>query len=126
MYEGLRCCDPPRLVAIYQLSMRSDPKLHFPSEDHGTGGLLSFVSYSLASYSPSQAIFDWTYDLWVTSSPNLTNGPQRGDLQVMIWHYYHDHLRSGSMVTLTTLPIWVNGSEVNTPFQVWMGNQGMN
>jgi len=90
------------------------------------GGLLSFVSYSLASYSPSQAIFDWTYDLWVTSSPNLTNGPQRGDLQVMIWYYYHDHLPSGSMVTLTTLPIWVNGSEVNTPFQVWMGNQGMN
>ncbi|WP_048062668.1 hypothetical protein [Caldivirga maquilingensis] len=95
---------------------------NFPVKLTELGSLLSFINYSLISYSPQVAIFDWAYDLWLTTSPNLTNGPQPGDVEVMIWLYYHLQQPAGFPVANVTVPIWVNGSLVNETFEVWIGS----
>jgi len=95
----------------------------FPVQIDKMGTLLSFINYTLNSFSPYDALFDWTYDLWVTTSPHLTQGPQRGDLEVMIWYFYHNQIPAGSLEGYVKLPTWINGTKVDSTFQVWLSNQ---
>ncbi len=98
------------------------PNFTFPERVSDLGSLLSFVNYTLLYHSPPQAFFDLAYDLWITTRPDLTNGPKQGDLELMIWDYYYGQQPAGSQVGVLQIPIWINGTEVNATYEIWATN----
>lgn len=99
--------------------------VRFPISIADLGVLLSFINYTLMGYSPG-ALFDWTYDLWLTTSPSPRSGAQNGDIELMIF-LYDDYSNPypygwGLPVANVSVPIWVNGTLVNETFNVWIRN----
>ncbi|ABW02444.1 endo-1,4-beta-glucanase B [Caldivirga maquilingensis IC-167] len=102
-----------------------DPQFKFPIKVNESKGLYSYVNYNVKSRSPDDSIFNIAYDLWLTTSPNLTNGPQPGDVEVMIWLYYHGQRPAGRLIGELRMPITLGDSEAARDFEVWVADTGI-
>lgn len=102
-----------------------DPQFTFPVRVSELGQLYSYVKYSVKSYSPEDSIFNIAYDLWLTSKPNLVNGPETNDVEVMTWLYYHGQRPAGKYIGNSRMPMVIGDSWDARDFEVWVADTGI-
>ena len=63
--------------------------------------------------------FNLAFETWLTTDSCRTNGVWTGDAEIMIWLFYQGLQPGGTLLRTDTIPMWINGRQVNEPFEVW-------
>lgn len=78
-------------------------------------------NYTFLSLRPGEIPIDFSYDLWLESSPSNGVEPTNTDLEVMIWMYNQDTQPIGTEITTFNSPVIINGTFQMTTWEVWEG-----
>ncbi|MDP7975611.1 MAG: GH12 family glycosyl hydrolase domain-containing protein [Thermoprotei archaeon] len=93
--------------------------LALPSIVSDLPNFYSVLNYSTYVYAGS--IGDFSYDMWLTSNPNITSLGSK-DIEVMIWMYSQSPGLSQPFVNVGTVsaPTIINGTTVTAQYQVYV------
>lgn len=114
-YPGIWCGNKPwnSLVAL-------DSPIPIPDRVSSLNDFYVTLNYNLSHN--SQLSINLAVESWFTRDKFRFTGVFEGEVEVMIWLYWHDLSPAGFKVDELIVPIEVNGEVVNCTFEVWYAN----
>jgi len=95
------------------------PLLPLPISLYNITNVQLLVNYSIRD---TNTPIDFAYDIWIVKNVT-TSGATHGDIEMMIWLYHtNDIVPAGNYITSINLPIFINGSEVNANWNIYVYN----
>ncbi|RLE60912.1 MAG: 1,4-beta-glucanase [Thermoprotei archaeon] len=102
--------------------MALDGEVKLPERADGLSSFYVILNYTI--WHEERVPINLAFDSWLVRDKYRFDGVRSGEVEVMIWLYYNNMKPAGRKIDEVVVEINVNGSTVNTRFEVWRTDMG--